>query len=1805
MAKIPLQALLSIALVMLTLFVIILPELNNMFVKAEEDVVTRVLEHFTQPELYGIEELDLSGEWVYTIRDYEEGLLEGLYRPDAPVEEWREIKVPFMYVATSRNSTIWLRREFRVSEELKGRRIRLVFLGAFYKAEVWVNGIHLGRHEGYFSPFFFDIADVLVYGDVNVLVVCLSTPVELDLSNKQGVVGIYNDWDMKPYPRWALGKLPPKYEWVVPIGLWKPVKLVVSGPVAVTAVLVDASYEEASRTARVRLRFYVSNVGDPTEASLSFTINPYNFDGRGASGTLSFSLGEGERKWVEASITIPEAKLWWTWDQGDPSLYSLRYEVRAGGRLQGRGATLFGVREIDGTISPLKARIELNHKPVFLRGVNYVSDFLLGRVTPEVLRHDLEMMRKANVNFVRVHAHVEPPEFYSLTDEAGMAVQADGPLIWAYASRLKGRGYSEFLKRVQETYTEMVLLLYNHPSVIIWTVHNEPPWASPWMGKLYKMNVNRDLDELLASLISMIDGHNRVVIKGSGYEDQHVYYGWFTGSWLDFREDSSPFPTEFGAESLPSTNSPFWKLVNISHWPIISGSDEYYELAYRCFYWASGYVEIPYGLPSDYESLEDYIRASQEYQALLLKTAISRYRILKFNVTAGLAAFMFRDCFPAATFSVVDYFGIPKLAYYTLAEEYRPLKVIVEWGGDFVVKDTKIIYTPNSTIGIRIWVVNDLEDVEGEGVVYWKLVDLNDSRVIAEGRRKTAIPSSDEPAKLVASLKLSTPIFLDGHHSIELRVQLVNEDGEKLDSESIHFTVMPASKVTLILEGASEPLEFLVRADGLTFYVKSREGRLSFTLPAGVRALLAGPKLDLKAPYLPLSYDLGVLEPGGVTYSVKMVKSALYVLRTPMPSADETRPPTLEFHVTPLEKLEGPYILSYTPSNAELMFMLGYTGNSFPIPAEIPVNVSYIIRGERRSFSVVRGPLKLAPGQVFDDFDLAQKLASEALEASERMLRLAKSRLKWVSRRGFYLGLSEQWVERAEMLTRKAEGLLEKEPEVAITCLREACELLENVVRRAAEVYSEARTSFPLLTLVLLLSSLGAASLLVEEESKRPLVGTAILVALGLTVYLAYPGIHEISSIELLSGLYISFFFFMMIFLVPRLLEDLKSERGLPVFAAISAALSIASRNLCRRSLRTILALVSILSMAIAVTNLSSISYYVMSRELVTTARVPVNVDNAIMAFKEGAFGLSELVYVASQPEVLEFGFKIDSVPRVKPYCSVALRAVRAFTSFYGYTPYREELLKLVEPPSALALVATRSDAVIVSRSWRQSGVEVGDTIVVEGIKLRIVGFYDPDGLGTLKDLGGHDFLPEAIMPDGSLGLVHPDEMIVVSPEVATKLGGRVTRVYAKTRNPLDAIEVARRLSMQTGYTVVARPAGDLIRTFYVGPTVEFRGSEAFLPMTLAFLNVGTIVLASVYERRKEIFTLASVGLNPTHIFLVFLSEALLLGFVGGSLGYLTGFILFRALQVTGPRIPVDVKTGVVDMVMVVGLSTISSIVAAVVPAMKASAYATPSLRRRWRLEAERIGEDWIVEIPARIPAEKAELFADFVVERFREESGIEVAVWGVELVKRFDEGGRRLYEISFTYGRGGNRPFRAVSKLVVRPVSEEFYGVTLLTRPESVYMRFSQSYVQEVASFVRTLVLEWASLRVRLLAPVGLDSSNVIELIRHYNPQLVIVVTRKGDRRLLRSIRRKVRGMGLRPPAMELVELRGEGVDEILDEVRRLMSKADIIGLDSDDGTLSAIVALAAALEKRRVSVFRDGKIEELSVDKLVGLAG
>ncbi len=152
--------------------------------------------------------------------------------------------------------------------------------------------------------------------------------------------------------------------------------------------------------------------------------------------------------------------------------------------------SLFGFRTV--RVEP-GFRWFINGQSYFLRGSNYLpSQWLAETLFPEAASgkehpfggsaggdfysRDVGLARQANLNILRVHAHVLPPEFHEACDRAGMLVWQDFPFQWGYSDE------PDFHAEAERQMQAMITGLYNHPSIIAWCCHNESPWDAPWMA---------------------------------------------------------------------------------------------------------------------------------------------------------------------------------------------------------------------------------------------------------------------------------------------------------------------------------------------------------------------------------------------------------------------------------------------------------------------------------------------------------------------------------------------------------------------------------------------------------------------------------------------------------------------------------------------------------------------------------------------------------------------------------------------------------------------------------------------------------------------------------------------------------------------------------------------------------------------------------------------------------------------------------------------------------------------------------------------------------------------------------------------------------------------------------------------------------------------------------------------------------------------------------------------------------------------------------------------------------------------------
>jgi len=147
--------------------------------------------------------------------------------------------------------------------------------------------------------------------------------------------------------------------------------------------------------------------------------------------------------------------------------------------------------------------------------------------------------------------------------------------------------------------------------------------------------------------------------------------------------------------------------------------------------------------------------------------------------------------------------------------------------------------------------------------------------------------------------------------------------------------------------------------------------------------------------------------------------------------------------------------------------------------------------------------------------------------------------------------------------------------------------------------------------------------------------------------------------------------------------------------------------------------------------------------------------------------------------------------------------------------------------------------------------------------------------------------------------------------------------------------------------------------------SVKALGIELQLPgIVICALVILNLMLASVYERTREISILSSLGLSPAHIASVFLMDSLVYAVMSGFIGYLlavvTGAVLYTFVAAT----PVNFASGYI--INAIGISVAITILSTVYPALKGSRAVTPSLKRAWSFTTKPVGDEWEIPMPFR-----------------------------------------------------------------------------------------------------------------------------------------------------------------------------------------------------------------------------------------------
>ncbi|MPY88738.1 MAG: beta-galactosidase [Luteitalea sp.] len=413
--------------------------------------------------------LDLGGEWRFAVDPTRDGEASGWHRAD-PADHhasWDVVEVPHCWPLDPRyqyTGTAWYRKTFEAPATFESRHVRLTFGAVFARARVWLNGELLGRHEGGYTPFTFDVTRALRLGKPNVLAV------EVD-----------NSWSTTTLPGARPGDRPADrvYPWWDYGGIVRDVALVAHSPIFIVNQKIVATPDLAQGSASIDATVWVRNTGSqPWDGRLRLTVTEPS--GRGSTHTVTrrqpsletvARVAPGQVEPLRLRATLPkEAVRLWTLDR--PSLYRMRAALETS---SGENAATIDQHEVTFGIRRIEIRgteLLLNGEPVRLGGANRAGEHpRFGLIEPrDVVEADLRLMKTAGLELQRIVHYAAPPALLEAADRTGLLIIGEAGNWQLQPSQLDSPAIrADFQSQTRE----MIERDWNHPSVIGWSVGNE------------------------------------------------------------------------------------------------------------------------------------------------------------------------------------------------------------------------------------------------------------------------------------------------------------------------------------------------------------------------------------------------------------------------------------------------------------------------------------------------------------------------------------------------------------------------------------------------------------------------------------------------------------------------------------------------------------------------------------------------------------------------------------------------------------------------------------------------------------------------------------------------------------------------------------------------------------------------------------------------------------------------------------------------------------------------------------------------------------------------------------------------------------------------------------------------------------------------------------------------------------------------------------------------------------------------------------------------------------------------------------
>lgn len=434
--------------------------------------------------------------------------------------------------------------------------------------------------------------------------------------------------------------------------------------------------------------------------------------------------------------------------------------------------------------------------------------------------------------------------------------------------------------------------------------------------------------------------------------------------------------------------------------------------------------------------------------------------------------------------------------------------------------------------------------------------------------------------------------------------------------------------------------------------------------------------------------------------------------------------------------------------------------------------------------------------------------------------------------------------------------------------------------------------------------------------------------------------------------------------------------------SALMSAFSVGIGNMRRRKMLTILSLTAIILITLSLVNFASMSALPLLRWSKMEVQPPytgILVKSERSLFARG-ISLGEKVL---ENLYLKYAGLATIIPRAwsypDPYLAkwtqviIKYREKSALVSAFAGLTSEETYIADIEKALVKGRWFEERDiwVCIISKEMADNlGVtETPARLTIMGINFTLIGILDDIEFEKgIKDLTGeNEMIPlDVSSPDlPRMPLWYIAEGIVLVPyETLPRIGSvRIANVamFVEDEKIAESIgrEIFRRYGMETYIGVGNKTYVYSVKTSYQIIGLQFQ-IVPFILVALILLDIG---IGSVYERRREIEILNSVGLSPIQVSGIFLSEFIVKAIVGGVLGYLSALAAWKA-STTLFQIDISLNFASSWTATAILLTMLVTLISAIYPIYKVSKLVTPSLERKWKIKSKPKGDEWLIDLP-------------------------------------------------------------------------------------------------------------------------------------------------------------------------------------------------------------------------------------------------